>query len=74
MDLTSPGTADAPLGDVLSEATWIAPIPDGRVLPANGDPADLAVTRETIRLAFVAALHYLPPRQRAVLILCEVLD
>lgn len=74
MDLTSPGTADTPLGDVLPEATWILPIPDGRVLPAHGDPADLAIARETIRLAFVAALHYLPPRQRAVLILCEVLD
>lgn len=74
MDLTSPGTADTPLGDTLPEATWILPIPDGRIMPANGDPADLAVTRESIRLAFIAALQYLPPRQRAVLILCEVLD
>jgi RNA polymerase sigma-70 factor (ECF subfamily) len=74
MDLTSPGAGDGPLGNVLPEATWILPIPDGRVLPANGDPADLSVARESIRLAFVAALQYLPPRQRAVLILCEVLD
>jgi RNA polymerase sigma-70 factor (ECF subfamily) len=58
--------------NTLSEATWIQPVPDSLVL-ADGDPADAAVARETIRLAFVAALQQLPPRQRAALILCEVL-
>ena len=73
MDLGPSRTADAPLGDPLPEVTWIEPIPDGRVLPEGGDPAELAESRETIRLAFIAALQYLPPRQRAVLILREVL-
>jgi RNA polymerase sigma-70 factor (ECF subfamily) len=56
----------------LPEVTWIEPVPSGLVAP-GGDPAEVAEAHETIRLAFVAALQHLPPRQRAVLILCEVL-
>jgi RNA polymerase sigma-70 factor (ECF subfamily) len=73
MDLAPAKTADAPLPDPLPEATWILPVPDDRVLPVGGDPAELVESRETIRLAFVAALQHLPPKQRAVLILREVL-
>jgi RNA polymerase sigma-70 factor, ECF subfamily len=71
MDL---GPAQEPVAANLntrSEATWIQPIPDG--LLAQDDPAELALSRETIKLAFVAALQQLPARQRAALILCEVL-
>ena len=72
MDL---GPAREPIESNLNipEVTWLEPIPDSRVVPADGDPAEVAQTRETIRLAFVAALQHLPPKQRAVLILCEVL-
>ena len=73
MDL---GPAREPVAANLNtrpEVTWIEPLPDDRFVPAESDPAEVAVARETVRLAFVAALQHLPPRQRAVLILCEVL-
>jgi len=74
MDLGPARSADAPVGSTLPEETWVEPIPDGRVLPAGADPADVAVARDSVRLAFVATLQHLPPRQRAVLILREVLS
>src|SRR5580704_10068934 len=52
---------------------WISPIADDKVVPEHGDPAEIAVARDTIRLAFVTALQHLPARQRATLIMCEVL-
>jgi RNA polymerase sigma-70 factor (ECF subfamily) len=59
-----------------SREHWVEPIPDALVLPATADsnPEERALLRESIRLAFVAALQYLPPRQRAVLLLTQVLS
>jgi RNA polymerase sigma-70 factor (ECF subfamily) len=73
MDLSGPWTADSPLPAPTPETEWLSPIADERVLPLEGDPAEVAELRETVRLAFVAALQALPPKQRAVLILREVL-
>jgi RNA polymerase sigma-70 factor, ECF subfamily len=72
MDL---GPAQEPVAANLNtrpEVTWIQPVPDS-ALAAAADPADVVVAHDTIRIAFVAALQHLPPRQRAALILCEVL-
>ena len=66
----------AQAGDELVEATevpWLEPVPDVMVDVANIDPAQVVGNRDSIRLAFVAALQHLPPRQRAVLILRDVL-
>src|SRR5450759_4708130 len=73
MDLGPASTADSALGPMLPEHVWMTPLPDARIAPADGDPAELAASRESVRLAFVTALQHLPPRQRAVLILREVL-
>jgi RNA polymerase sigma-70 factor (ECF subfamily) len=71
---------DGPLCTVEDELVerprthWIEPIPDARALPLDADPAELVILRQSIRLAFVAALQHLPPRQRAALLLTEVLS
>lgn len=71
MDL---GPAGEPIVENLRtpDQLWIEPMPDDLVV-GGGDPAEIVDARESVRLAFVAALQQLPPRQRAVLVLCEVL-
>lgn len=61
-------------GEPRPDQIWVGPIPDARILPEGADPADVVAERESIRLAFIAALQHLPPRQRAVLILRDVLS
>jgi RNA polymerase sigma-70 factor (ECF subfamily) len=73
MELGDARSPDGPIGEILPEVTWVEPFPDALVTSDSADPAAVAESRETIRLAFIAALQHLPPRQRAALILCEVL-
>jgi RNA polymerase sigma-70 factor (ECF subfamily) len=72
MELGPAGSIDDALHE-LPRTHWLEPIPDERVLPADADPSELVALRQSIRLAFVAALQHLPPRQRAALLLTEVL-
>jgi RNA polymerase sigma-70 factor, ECF subfamily len=72
-----PGVVQADMSlPTRSREYWVEPIPDAMALPApeSSDPEERAILRESIRLAFVAALQYLPPRQRAVLLLMQVLN
>jgi RNA polymerase sigma-70 factor (ECF subfamily) len=72
IELEGPGTVDDPLIE-LPRGSWIEPIPDHAALPPDADPAERVALRQSIRLAFVAALQHLPPKQRAALLLTEVL-
>ena len=73
MDMGPSSKADAALPARMADNIWLEPIPTAHVVSDHTDPAEVAAARETIRLAFVSALQYLPARQRAVLILREVL-
>jgi RNA polymerase sigma-70 factor, ECF subfamily len=72
MDLSSPVPSSTAPGAPLPETTWVGPVLDDRI-GLSSDPAERAVQQDSVRLAFVAALQHLPPRQRAVLLLREVL-
>jgi RNA polymerase sigma-70 factor, ECF subfamily len=73
--LGAPGEhPEGPLAAATPEVPWLQPIPDALLRPESADPAAVAASRTNVRLAFIAALQYLPPRQRAVLILRDVLD
>ena len=74
VELGPPGAGEFAMGDPRPEATWVQPIPDALLASDDGDPAVVAIARETVRLAFIAALQHLAPRQRAVLILRDVLS
>jgi RNA polymerase sigma-70 factor (ECF subfamily) len=64
---------DVPPGPAEPEVAWLGPVPDALVAPETQDPATIFAGRDSVRLALVAALQYLPARQRAILLLREVL-
>jgi RNA polymerase sigma-70 factor (TIGR02960 family) len=72
VDLGPSAVPGADLGKPLPAERFVEPMPDARLVAAR-DPGEVAAERETVRLAFVAALQYLPPRQRAALLLRDVL-
>lgn len=73
-ELAPPGTGDLAMGEPTSAGRWVQPMPDALLAAEQSDPAAVALRRETVRLAFIAALQRLAPRQRAVLILRDVLS
>jgi RNA polymerase sigma-70 factor (ECF subfamily) len=74
VEVVPAATGELVRGDRRPEATWVEPAPDRLILPDAADPAERAVLRESVRLAFIAALQHLAPRQRAVLILRDMLQ
>lgn len=72
-ELGGPMSLDAPDERTLGAEHWVEPIADALVVPEGASPAERVLLKESVRLAFVAALQHLPPRQRAALLLTEVL-
>jgi RNA polymerase sigma-70 factor, ECF subfamily len=73
MSLVPPSSGDSDLGPPLVESAWVSPIPDRRAIALDADPAESVAARDSIRLAFIAALQHLQPKPRAVLLLRDVL-
>jgi RNA polymerase sigma-70 factor (ECF subfamily) len=71
--LGGPGQETGQPPEAEPGTSWLQPMPDALVTPDSADPAAMAISRESLRLALIASFQYLPPRQRAVLILREVL-
>jgi RNA polymerase sigma-70 factor (ECF subfamily) len=74
MDLSGPATHVAEPGGARPDLPWLQPVPDTALPETKSDPASIVTTGESVRLALIAALQHLPPRQRAVLILRDVMD